>query len=709
MASARTAFAFLTLLAMALTAGGVYGQQSPADASKANFERLCGSCHEAERSTSSRRTRDQWLQTVNQMVARGAEGTDEELLAVVDYLTREHGRVNVNLANAADLALVLALTPAEGAAIVQYRRERGTFEDAAAVEKVPGVDAGKLAARRDAMVFGSRVASTTGRVPVSALTAANNWPGISGGPQRDGWARPEAMLSKGTVSSIKLLYARKLDNQNRGMSALTPPLILGNLISYRGFKEMLFLGGSSDNVYAIDAVLNRIIWSTRLPSADATVRLKPDPTNTTTTNTTTTGTATCPGGLMGVVMNGSASGGLIAAGGIRRGGPGPARGVAPGAGRSGLVVGLAGGFGRNGLVLAVGSDGDVHALYQSTGASFGSPIKFLPAHSNISALNLFDNTLYAATIRGCGGPNAVYALDLATEEKALERFETNGSGASGTAGTAIGNDGTVYLQVADGRGDVAEPYHDTVLALSPKDLNVKDYFAPSRTAAASESLAHDGITPVVFQWNGKDIVVAGSRDGRLFVLDSMALGGADHRTPLAQTAPIATVDPKYEGYGIRGAFASWQDPETGSRWIYAPLWGPPNSAVKFPMTNGPIRDGGIAAFRLHEQKGRPVISLEWISRDMVAPTAPVVANGLVFALSSGELWRRYGDKVVDRSSSSATLYALDAGTGRELFNSGNAATRSSNAEGSGLAVANGRVYFGTSDNTVYCFGIPTEH
>ena len=267
----RLAQALSSLLFAAAAVVAISGQQQPVpEPSKANLERLCGTCHEPERGTSSRRTRDQWLQTVNLMVARGAQGTDDELMAVVEYLTREHGRVNVNLASAADIALVLGLTPAEAAAIVEHRRLRGTFDDAAAVERVSGIDARKLAARRDAMVFGSRVASNAGRVPVAALTAANNWPGVNGGPQREGWARSEAMLSRDTVGAVKLLYSRKLDNGNRGTQALTPPLVLGNLISYRGFKEMLFLGGSSDTVYSIDAVLNRIIWSTKVPVAAST-------------------------------------------------------------------------------------------------------------------------------------------------------------------------------------------------------------------------------------------------------------------------------------------------------------------------------------------------------------------------------------------------------------------------------------------------------
>ena len=634
----RIARAFSPLLFAAAAAVAVSGQQSAPEPSKANFERLCGTCHEPERGTSSRRTRDQWLQTVNQMVARGAQGTDDDLMAVVEYLTLEHGRVNVNLASAADIALVLGLTPAEGAAIVEHRRQRGTFDDAAAVERVTGVEARKLAARRDAMVFGSRVALNAGRVPVAALTAANNWPGVNGGPQREGWAKPEMMLSKNTVGAVQLLYSRKLDNRNRGTQALTPPLVLGNLISYRGFKEMLFLGGSSDTVYSIDAELNRILWSTQLPVAAST----PAP----------QGNPACAGGLMGIVMTGSAAGGLGGGVTIRRPGALPA-GVLPAAAtaNSALVVGLASGFGRNGIVLAVGSDGHLYPLLQSNGVLFsGKPIPFLPPYSSVRSVNLYDYTLYAATVDGCGGPNAVYALDLALDGGAAAKFET-GDSAQGSAGTAIGNDGTVYVH-AGGK----------VIALTPKNLEEKDHFAIPGTNRS-------GVTPVVFRHDGKDLVVAGTGDGDLFVLDSASLGGTDHRTPLARARA---------GGPLRGAFASWEDPDTGARWIYAPL------------------QNAIAAFTLEQRDGRPVLSQGWVSSDIVAPAAPVVANGLVFGLSTGNASKR------------ATLYILDAATGRPLFTSGDAVTGTANPE-TGLAVANGRVYFSTIDNTVYSFGIPTEH
>jgi outer membrane protein assembly factor BamB len=446
------------------------------------------------------------------------------------------------------------------------------------------------------------------------------------------------MLSRNTVGAVQLLYSRKLDNRNRGTQALTPPLVLGNLISYRGFKEMLFLGGSSDTVYSIDAVLNRILWSTPLPVAAST----PAP----------QGNPACAGGLMGIVMTGSAAGGLGGGVTIRRPGAPPA-GVLPAAAtaRSPLVVGLASGFGRNGIVLAVGSDGHLFPLLQSNGALFGKPIPFLPPHSSVRSVNLYDYTLYAATVDGCGGPNAVYALDLGLEAGAAAKFETGENGAQGSAGTAIGNDGTVYVH-AGGR----------VIALTQKELKERDHFA---IPGASRS----GVTPVVFRHGGKDLVVAGTGDGDLFVLDSASLGGADHKTPLARTRA---------GGALRGAFASWEDPDTGERWIYAPV------------------SNGIAAFKLEQRDGRPVLSQGWISNDIAAPAPPVVANGLVFGLSTGTASKR------------ATLYILDAATGKPLFTSGDTVTGTANPD-TGLAVANGRVYFSTTDNTVYSFGIPTEH
>jgi outer membrane protein assembly factor BamB len=87
---------------------------------------------------------------------------------------------------------------------------------------------------------------------------------------------------------------------------------------------------------------------------------------------------------------------------------------------------------------------------------------------------------------------------------------------------------------------------------------------------------------------------------------------------------------------------------------------------------------------------------------MIAPASPVTTNGLVFALSTGQSLQ----KDPGTGANHATMYVLDGSTGRELFSTGNDAATFSHR--SGLALANGRVYFTTHDNTVYCYGLPAD-
>lgn len=54
--------------------------------------RACTKCHGISTLTGRRLSRDEWIDEVDDMVARGAEATDEEVAAIVDYLTRNYGR-----------------------------------------------------------------------------------------------------------------------------------------------------------------------------------------------------------------------------------------------------------------------------------------------------------------------------------------------------------------------------------------------------------------------------------------------------------------------------------------------------------------------------------------------------------------------------------------------------------------------------------------
>ena len=528
-------------------------------------------------------------------------------------------------------------------------------------------------------------------IAACAVALGADWPTQSGSPQRSGWARSEKQLTKDKIGGLDLLYKYRADNQSVGVHSLTSPIIAGMLITYRGFKEMLVFGGSSDNVYSVDADLNRLIWERHFDAKEGKPRAK-------------SGASPCPAALTAsVAMPGSSSATRSFAHRTTTGQPNT---------RAGRIAQLtASGFGRLGAFFAVSSDGYLHLLNTSTGEDLIPAVKFLPPDSDASSLNVNDNVVYAATRNHCNGaPNALYALDLASEDQKPVSFETNGSGLSGRAGTAIGTDGTVYAQIGNGHRATGETYNDTVVALDPKTLAVKDYFTPPSDPSASNSRAEaEGVTPVVFSSQGKDLIVAGARDGRVYLLDSASLGGSDHHTPLSRTEPIATAGAHGIAQGFQGAFASWQGDDPDTRWIYASLSGPLNASSAFSTSNGDAPNGSIVAFKMEQQNGHPALQPVWISRDMVSPAPVATANGLVFALSTGDPLHeangsgKSGEPSSQESAANhATLYVLDGSTGKELYSSGDAVT--SYSHGGGLAVANGRIYFTTHDNTVYSFG-----
>ena len=155
------------------------------------------------------------------------------------------------------------------------------------------------------------------------------------------------------------------------------------------------------------------------------------------------------------------------------------------------------------------------------------------------------------------------------------------------------------------------------------------------------------------------------------ICSTRILGGADHHQPLSKTSVA--------GKEFRGGFASWEDTATRTRWVYASLGG-----------SGAL--GKIVAFTVDEKDGHPALVPAWTSREIAAPGPAVIANGIVFALATGD----------GKKNSHAVLYALDGVTGKELYSS--QALVQSFSHNGGLAIANRRIYFTTHDNAVYCFG-----
>ena len=145
------------LLVPALFAASAWAQL-PEGPGKEETQKLCSQCHEIERSISLRQDRDGWAATLDKMVTLGAEGTDKEFSAVLEYLVKNYPgeqvpRINVNKATSVELESGLTLKRSEAAAIIQYREKNGKFKSIEDLKKVPGVDASKIEAKKDRLTF----------------------------------------------------------------------------------------------------------------------------------------------------------------------------------------------------------------------------------------------------------------------------------------------------------------------------------------------------------------------------------------------------------------------------------------------------------------------------------------------------------------------------------------------------------------------------
>jgi competence protein ComEA len=120
---------------------------------KAMVLKACASCHEIETVIGSRRTKLGWQQSVDDMISRGAEGSKEEMEAVVTYLTAHFGKVNVNTATVQELEKVMEVSEKEAQAIVSYRERNTKIKDFEELKKVPGVSSEKLQAKRGLIAF----------------------------------------------------------------------------------------------------------------------------------------------------------------------------------------------------------------------------------------------------------------------------------------------------------------------------------------------------------------------------------------------------------------------------------------------------------------------------------------------------------------------------------------------------------------------------
>lgn len=132
----------------------------PDGAGREELIRVCSGCHLLTVVSSQHKDENAWTDTVIEMRNRGANGSDEDMEKIVEYLAKNFGpnsgapaKVNVNSASATDLATGLAVSQEQAQAIVDFRAKNGKFKDLDGLKKVPGVDADKIDAAKDRIEF----------------------------------------------------------------------------------------------------------------------------------------------------------------------------------------------------------------------------------------------------------------------------------------------------------------------------------------------------------------------------------------------------------------------------------------------------------------------------------------------------------------------------------------------------------------------------
>ncbi len=133
------------------------GEGMPDGPGKDVTVRACGTCHETRRAASVRLTREGWAAVIDSMQKRGAQVSEQDFPAILDYLSTHFlgaapQPLNLNTATQIDLEAAGGLLRREAAAVIRYREQHGRFKTVDDLKKVPGLDFKKIDSRRDAVV-----------------------------------------------------------------------------------------------------------------------------------------------------------------------------------------------------------------------------------------------------------------------------------------------------------------------------------------------------------------------------------------------------------------------------------------------------------------------------------------------------------------------------------------------------------------------------
>jgi outer membrane protein assembly factor BamB len=506
---------------------------------------------------------------------------------------------------------------------------------------------------------------------LSASLYAADWLTFGHDPQRSGWAGEEKQLTIENVAGLELKWKAQVKNEPKSLTALTTPVIASDVTTPQGVKTLVYLGGSSNHFFALDAETGYVAWSRTFKSYVAPV--KED-------------FWLCPQGINATPVIDKALS----------------------------------------IVYTIATDGKLYGLDLGTGKDKFGPIQFVPPFSKSWSLNLANGMIYTCLSQGCGGAQSgMYAMDvrdpLRPQTRNLLVSRGGHGGIWGRGGLVVGRNSRVYGATGDGLTDPSQgEYSNSVVAASLGDLQLTDYYLPTNWRDIFRYDWDLGCTsPVWFAHKNYNLLAVGGKEGVVYLMDADLLGDKDHQTPLFITPRLANDEDTFEGAGVWGGLSVWRD-EQDQTWVYIPVLGSLSKRVpKFPRSNGPNPHGCVMAFKIgmDSNSKKPILEPAWMSGDFNVPEPVAIANGIVFALSNGEDVRQTREGgVIDyrkltiltdeerrNNPHRAVLHALDAKTGKVLYESGTAIDTW--VHFGGLAVANGRVYTVDHASQVYSFGL----
>ena len=155
--------ALFVAIAVALLFGGAVGSTGailvaqdvlPDAPGKDITVKVCAGCHAAETVASVRHAPEGWRDVIAKMVAAGAEGTEQELETVFQYLSTHfpaeaQKALNLNTATAIELESVAGLLRKEAAALIAHREKNGPCKKLEDLKKIAGLDYKKIEARKE--------------------------------------------------------------------------------------------------------------------------------------------------------------------------------------------------------------------------------------------------------------------------------------------------------------------------------------------------------------------------------------------------------------------------------------------------------------------------------------------------------------------------------------------------------------------------------